>query len=291
MIISCSRRTDIPAFYGEWFMDKIEKGYCISVNPFNKNQRTNLSLKCEDVDLLVFWTKNPAPFLKNVEKLIDMGYKFYFQYTLNDYPKFIEPNVPDVKNRVDSLIELSSIIGKDKIIWRYDPVIFADNMDYIYHEERFAFLLEALYPFIERIIISIYDNYSSTDKRLEKHNIKLYRDFSDTVEFKDMLHNLVRCSMEKGLKIYSCAELLNLESLGISPGKCIDDEYIKRVFDIKLPNKKDRNQRKECGCIESRDIGAYNTCPHKCIYCYANKTDAGVDRNFDFHTYNSMTLI
>lgn len=291
MIVSCSRRTDVPAFFGDWFIDKIKKGYCVSVNPFNSNQRTYVPLGPEDVDLFVFWTKNPRPFMENVDILKALGYKFYFQYTLNDYPKYMEPNVPVLENRVNSLIELSDIIGKDRVIWRYDPMILTQATDYKYHEERFGFLLEKLHPYIERVIISIYDNYVGADRRLEKYGLKVLKDFNEGNEFKELMKQLSSISNDKGLKVYSCAETINLTPYGISAGKCIDDEYIERVFNIKLPYKKDRNQRKECGCIESKDIGFYNTCPHKCIYCYANRSSDGVDRNISTHKYDSPSLI
>lgn len=291
MIISCSRRTDIPAFFSDWFMDKIQKGYCVSLNPFNSNQRTCVSLRPEDVDLFVFWTKNPGPFMKYIGKLKYIGYKFYFQYTLNAYPKYMEANVPSLENRINSLIELSSIIGRDKVIWRYDPIIFTQDTDYRYHEERFSFLLEKLHPYIEKIVVSIYDNYMGSDRRIEKNNIKIFKDFESNNEFRELMNMLSKMSNEKGLKIYSCAEAIDLSLYGIYPGKCIDDEYIKRVFNMQLPYKKDRNQRKECGCIESKDIGFYNTCPHKCLYCYANRSNDGVDRNISTHRPESPSLI
>lgn len=291
MIISCSRRTDIPAFYGDWFMDKIEKGYCVSVNPYNINQRSYVSLKPENVDLFVFWTKDPGPFIKNIDKLKSLGYNFYFQYTLNDYPKHIEANVPPIEDRIKSLVDLSNVIGRDKVIWRYDPIIFTQKTDYRYHMEHFEFLLEKLYPHIERIVISIYDNYTGADRRLEKYNLKVLKDYENGNEFKDLMCQLSKISYEKGLEIHSCAESIDLTPYGISPGKCIDDEYIERVFNIKKPYKKDKGQRKECGCIESKDIGFYNTCPHKCIYCYANRSNESIDKNISTHLYNSPSLI
>jgi DNA repair photolyase len=290
MIISCSRRTDIPAFYSEWFMDKLKKGCCVTVNPYNPNQQTHISLKPEDVDLFVFWTKNPAPFLKNLDILNNLGYKYYFQYTLNDYPSYLEPHLPIIENRIDSLIKLSNLIGKNKIIWRYDPIIFTDKLDYRYHMTRFTNLLEKLRLYIDMIVISIYDNYVSSDKRLEKYEIDVIKGLENTYEFKKLMNQISYFSAEKGLKVYSCAELLNLEPYGISPGKCIDGEYIEKTFNIESIKRKDKNQRKECGCIESKDIGAYNTCPHKCLYCYANKGDAGVDKNYALHKYESSSL-
>jgi len=135
MFIGASRRTDIPAFYSEWFMNKIEIGFCKTINPFNAKQIKTVSLKPKDVDAIVFWTKNPEPMLKYINKLENIGYRYYFQFTLNDYPKELEPKVPIVTERIATFKKLSEMIGKQRVIWRYDPIIFSNVTDLNYHKE------------------------------------------------------------------------------------------------------------------------------------------------------------
>jgi len=273
MIISASRRTDIPAFHSQWFMDRIREGYCYVANPFNKNNVTKISLKPEDIDVIVFWTKNAEPILGYIDELFQRGYKFYFQYTLNGYSKVWEPGVPDFSKSIETFIALSDKIGKERVIWRYDPIIFSNITDFEYHYNRFTEIANLLKDRVERVVISIVDDYRGAMvriKRLEKLGVKLMDDFLQKREFGELIIQMSRCAFENGMEIYSCAEEIDLSSWGVLPGKCIDDEYIGRVFGIEINNKKDRNQRKECGCVVSKDIGMYNSCLHQCIYCYAN---------------------
>ena len=156
MIISASRRTDIPGFFVDWFMDRIREGYFTSVNPFNRSQHKVVSLKPEDVDCIIFWTKYPAPLLDQLPILDELGYRYYFQFTLNDYPDLFEPKVPPLPLHLDVFRELSEKIGKEKVIWRYDPIILSNLTSSEYHMEKFDYLTEHLTPYTDRVIISFW---------------------------------------------------------------------------------------------------------------------------------------
>lgn len=275
-IISVSKKTDIPAFFSEWFMDKIKKGYCSYPNTFNPNAIYKCSLKPEDVLVFVFWTKNPKPLMKYLKTLDEIGYKYYFQFTVSPYGKFMEPNVPSVEERVEIFKELSSMIGKEKVIWRYDPIIISDKTDYQYHILRFEKLAEQLKTYTEKVVISILDNYKLINKRMPVQNFdndmgKLIQNF----EFINFIKKLISISENAGIIIESCAE--NIEKFGdiqgIRKGSCIDKEVIQKILNLDMEKydfKKSDGERENCLCLDHIDIGMYNTCPHECHYCYAN---------------------
>jgi DNA repair photolyase len=294
MIISASRRTDIPAFFSEWFMNRIREGYCCTVNPYNKNQISNISLKPESVNVIVFWTKNPEPLIKHLSELNEKGYKYYFQYTLTPYSKHFEPFTPIIEKKVETFIKLSEKIGKDKVIWRYDPIIFTSVTDYEFHYTNFIKLIDRLGDNTGRAVISIVDDYRGARgrlKELEKIGIKLNENAMADKRFKEMIGSISSYAKGKGLEIFSCAEVVDLNDEGIKHGMCIDADYIKEVFNIDVNGNKDKGQRKECGCVESKDIGVYDTCPHRCKYCYANRSDALVLKNLKGHLVNSPSLL
>ena len=170
MIISASRRTDIPAYYAEWFMSRIQAGLCIVPNPYNPKQETRVSLQPEDVDAIVFWSKNPEPLLKHIQSLESAGFRFYFQYTLNSYPSDLEPNLPKESERVRTFQTLADRVGPDRVIWRYDPIVLSNRTDADFHRLQFARLCRELAGHTGRVVISIVDGYAKTKaafKRLE----------------------------------------------------------------------------------------------------------------------------
>ncbi|MFV9510939.1 DUF1848 domain-containing protein [Tepidibacillus sp. LV47] len=297
MIISVSRRTDIPAFFGEWFMNRIKAGYFYSVNPFNPKQVKKISLKPEDVDVFVFWTKNPKPFIKYLEPLNKKGYQYYFQITLNDYPKVFEPNVPPVHERIETFQELSRKIGKNKVIWRYDPIIVSNITPIEYHLEKVEKIAGQLKGYTCRLTISFLDFYGKVDKRLrkleERYGIVL-KDITTEEYQKDIIHlstHLSEIAKKNGMEIQTCAEKLNLDSWGIQHGSCIDDQFIQSVFQMDKKFKKDKNQRKECQCVASIDMGIYNTCRFQCSYCYANYSETSISNRLKKHHPSYPTLI
>ncbi len=272
MIISASRRTDIPAFFSEWFMQNLRKGYLQVANPFNYRQVVNVSLKKEDVDVIVFWTKNPAPFLKQLDDLDEMGYRYIFHFTLNDYPKILEPNLPELSERIQIFKVLSNRIGPERLILRYDPIILSDEYNYEYHEKAFEKIIKQLRYSTKIVIISLLAEYKSVVKRLSRLKIHQSRELLSESSLREFAKHLAQISKCYGLEIQSCALEIDLSKEGIKKGACIDLDYLNQIFDLKMSFPKDPGQRKNCGCALSKDIGKYNSCLHKCAYCYANKS-------------------
>lgn len=220
MIISVSRRTDIPAFYGEWFMNRIAEGYFYRINPFNTKQVKGYSLAVEDVDVLVFWTKNPKPFMRHIETLQKSGYRFYFQFTLNDYQRLLEPRIPPLEERISVFKELSSSIGRDRVIWRYDPIIVSSITPIEYHVDKIRVLSDRLKGYTNRLVISFMDFYGKVTNRLSKIASSNGITFEDIVnnnsnQLIDLALNIKRVVDNVGIQIFTCAEVADLNSVGI----------------------------------------------------------------------------
>jgi len=263
MIISASRRTDIPAFFGEWFINCIKAGFVYVRNPIFTNKVTNVSLKKDDVTAIVFWTKDATNFLPFQKELMDMEYKHYFQYTITPYKKDIEPNINDKNKIINSFIELSNRIGKEYVILRYDPIFLNEQYDINYHIRAFEKTCELLSIFTNKIIVSILDS----TKFIKKNYKEMLENNEIIIEL--LLPQLCNIAKDYGVKIESCAEELN--NIGIPHTKCIDNELISKLTNQNIKYNKDKSQRKLCNCVDSIDIGEYNTCKNGCIYCYANK--------------------
>jgi DNA repair photolyase len=273
MIISVSRRTDIPAFYSDWFFKRIQEGFVLVRNPMNPHQIKRVSLKRDAVDCIVFWTKNPEDMLPKLD-LLD-GYPFYFQFTVNPYDKAIEPGVPGQLEVVDTFRRLSEALSPERVIWRYDPVFLNESMDLSWHEKHFAFLADRLHDYTSKCVFSFIDYYKKVDKCFKENRIKELEDgMKEALAIK-----FAAIAGKYGLKLETCAEEIDLSSLGIGHASCIDPVLLERLSGIRSNNGKDRNQREACGCCPSVDIGTYNTCRHGCIYCYANHNPESVKRN------------
>lgn len=285
MIISVSRRTDIPAFYSDWFFNRLNEGYVLVRNPINKKQLSKVSLSKRDVDCFVFWTKNPTPFLSRINELD--GYDFYFQFTINSYSKDLELNVPTKKNIIQTFIKLSERIGSKRVIWRYDPIILSEKYSIDYHLKYFDYIASQLYGYTEKCVISFIDMYKKCEKNLKDTDIKEFIN----EEKRNISKNLSLISRKYNIVIETCAESVELDDIGINHNKCIDDELISAITGKKVKNIKDKNQRLECGCIESVDIGEYNTCIHNCLYCYANFNMEQVKLKHSKHDKSSPILI
>ena len=271
-IVSASRRTDIPAFFGDWFMNRLSAGYCLVANPFNRSQVRRVSLAAEDVDAVVFWTKNPAPFLHHVLELEKQRLRYYFQYTLNDYPKALEPGLSPVEDRIEAFRALSNIIGSRRVVWRYDPIIPTGVTDFEAHRNRFKSLAKVLSGHTRRVVVSLVDRYRKTLRRLarlEKEGLRVHWEMLEGPCVDRLLEDLASIAGECGLEMRACSEPRDFSGLGIPPGACIDADLITDLFGIATTHVKDRGQRPRCGCVESRDIGAVDTCGHGCPYCYA----------------------
>ena len=275
MIISASRRTDIPAFYAEWFINRIRAGYCTVPNPFNINQISKVSLRPDDVDVIVFWTRNPRPIFPYLKELDDAGYRYYFQYTILNIPRLIDPKSPSVETAIKTLCDLTCLVGPHRVIWRYDPIVFSEVTDAQFHLTSYKFIAEAIKGQTKRSVISIMDEYAKAKNRLirmgEQGAALIRGEYHNQSWFDQLMRSMASIANNNDMEIVSCAEEINLEPYGIQPGKCIDDEFIQRVFGIDVHSKKDPTQREVCGCIVSKDIGVYDTCLFGCQYCYASR--------------------
>lgn len=286
MILSVSRRTDIPAFYAEWFMERLRQKYVLVRNPFNIHSISRIPLSPENVDAIVFWTKNSKPIHRYLDEIDELGYKYYFQYTITPYRNDLEEKVQDKKEIVETFKKLSEKIGSEKVILRYDPVILSDNYTIDFHKKAFARLCDLLAPYTKKIVFSFLDDYKKISKNIKQLNIKEI----SAEEMCIMAEYFADTAKKYNLKIESCAEQIDLERFGINHGKCIDNELIEKITGYKLSVGRD-NQRNACGCIKCIDIGEYNTCMHKCLYCYANINKEAAFKNYKLHDKKSPLLI
>lgn len=295
MIISASRRTDIPAFYSEWFMNRIRDGFVLIRNPFNPTHIGRVSLDPARVDAIIFWTRNAELLIPYLNELDLMGYHYYFQYTLVHYPKFFERSSVSLSQKVEKFRRLSQRVGPDKIIWRYDPIILSNLTNQLYHRNYFKEIAKTLRGFTNRCVISFLDIYRKTklamDSLKRKKDIRVVDVHQHEAKIREISGFLADVSRDCGFEIFTCAEAFTLDDFGIRHGKCIDDELLNRLFGLNLSIPKDKGQRKLCGCVESKDIGVYDTCPYGCIYCYANTSSELARRNFHRHNRHAPLLL
>ncbi|MBO9494885.1 DUF1848 domain-containing protein [Thalassotalea sp. G20_0] len=284
MIISASRRTDIPAFYSSWFINRVREGFLLTRNPFNAHQIKRVSLKSEDVEVFVFWTRNPSKLMPFLPEMDSQGYRYYFQYTVTGYPRSVEKSVPSPHRAIETFINLSQQVGSDKVVWRYDPILLSNLLPLDKHKRLFSKIAGMLAGKTSRVVISFADFYKKTEKNLKTVDSLIC---SDITQYQEQLLELsaymAKVSTAYGMEIKSCAEAVDIINAGVPHGKCIDDELIKEVFGLSLDSKKDSGQREECGCIKSIDIGVYNTCLHGCSYCYATFNHDAVIKNQKKH--------
>ncbi len=275
MILSVSRRTDIPNYYSEWFFNRLKEGFLYVRNPMNFHQISEIKISPDVVDCIVFWTKNPLPMMERLDEL--EAYNYYFQFTLTGYGNDVERNLPNKKTSVIPIFqELSNRIGKEKVVWRYDPIFFSNRYNAKYHLKAFRSIAEALSGYTEKCVISFLDIYPKNKKNMDD---LLSYDLSDS-ELREFAKELSNIAKENHIKIGSCAEKIDLDEYGIIHNSCIDKELIEKIIGCKLKINKDKNQRIECGCVESVEVGTYNTCKNGCVYCYANYSAKSVESNF-----------
>ena len=285
MIISASRRTDIPTYYSEWFFNRLREGYVLVRNPMNARQISRISLSPEAVDGIVFWTKNPVPMLSRLGEL--EPYPYYFQFTLTAYGRDVEPNLPG-KNGVliPAFQELSRMAGRERVVWRYDPIFLSDRYTVEYHCRYFRVLAAKLGEYTEKCTVSFLDFYRSTARNMRSLHIREMT----AAQQREMMERFSEIAGEYGLYIDTCSEAISLEDLGISHASCVDRERLERIGGYRLKVGRDRNQREECGCAASVDIGAYDTCGNGCLYCYATRHPGAVPRRCAAHDPNSPLL-
>lgn len=299
VIISASRATDIPAFYAPWFFDRLEKGYIRWRNPFSGRDSF---IALSNVRFIVFWSKNPAPIIPYLPRLKEKGIGCYFQFTLNDYvDEGLEPQVPNLDERIDTFRKLVDILGLGAVVWRFDPLILTDKIDVRLLIDKVCYIADQLKGYTEKLVFSFADisSYKKVGRNLSIYGINYHEwDELRMAEFSSRLSALN--NDRYGLSLATCAELIDLSEYGIEHNRCIDPALIARLSPDNevLQNyifaaKVDSGQRKSCGCILSKDIGAYNTCPHGCLYCYANISPVSATvnyRNFSLKTLSDCII-
>jgi len=288
-IISVSRRTDIPAFYGDWFMGRLEEGFAGVVHPFG-GQRYVVSLKPEDVVCFVFWSKNFTLFLEHLKTIEDMGYKFYFNYTVTGLPSAFESNV-EKKAAIESLKRLSKTYSPKHINWRFDPIIISSACDRDFYIRTFEELASEFAGYVERCYFSFVVKYGKVIRNFaefeKSHSLKI---FDCSNDFKiDLANELAAIAARYGIRMFSCCGdyLVNDK---IQKAHCIDGRVIEELFFPDGFSYKTKPTRNECGCTESTDIGTYDTCPHGCVYCYANTNKRKANNAFQNHDKTSAFL-
>lgn len=309
IIVSASRSTDIPTFYADWFIERWKAGYVKWKNPFNG---IPLYISFKNTKVVVFWTKNPKPIMKHLDFLDKNVKNYYFQFSLNDYDEEgFEGKVPRLENRIKTFKELSNRIGKDKVVWRFDPLLLTNNIDVKELLKRLEKIGNELYQYTNKLVFSFADIsiYKKVENNLKRENVSYIEFTLDTMtEFADGLKKL---NSRWNIELATCAEKFDLNKYGINHNKCIDDDLMIKLFNqdeelmkflgveftvstlfdenggIKKTKKiKDKGQREACGCIMSKDIGEYNTCPHECVYCYANTSKELAIKNYKSHIAN-----
>lgn len=286
MIISASRRTDIPAFYSEWLMNRLNEGYVLAANPRNPVRFSRISLNRQSVDCIVFWTKNPSPMLPKLKEISAMGYPFYFQFTLTPYGQDIEQNLPSKSELLQTFQKLAGILGPKRVVWRYDPVILTPKMDIGYHLRCFEKMAAVLEGCTYRCIFSFLDFYPRIRESIK--NIKA-KEIQETDMFQ-IAEGFSRIAGKHQMQLFTCCEPVDLSKYGVAHASCIDAGMIEVILDCTIHSKKDISQRPGCGCIESVDIGIYDSCPHRCKYCYAVSAPASIHNNVRNHDPKAPVL-
>jgi len=303
LIVSASRSTDIPAFYGDWFMDRLRAGYVRWKSPFGGKPVYVSLLKTR---LFVFWSKNPEPFLSHLATIDRLGYGYYFLYTLNDYDaEGLEPGVPPLGERIDTFIRLSGRIGRGRVVWRFDPLVLADDITVPDLLEKIRGIGDRIAPFTRRLIFSFIDieKYGKVRKNLQAAGFPGAREFSEA-EVDEFCAGLEGLNRRWNLTLTACADGRDLSRYGIGRGQCISYDLMVREFGVDRAlmdflhpvgqqslcgssqpvdpahRLKDPGQRNTCRCIVSKDIGRYSTCMHLCAYCYANSSPESARRNY-----------
>lgn len=262
MIVSASRRTDIPAFYMEWMLNRLAAGYALVRNPMNPKQFRRVDLTRGAADCIIFWSKNPTPLLARIGELEAFGIPFGIGFTLNAYGNSLEPGVPPAEERIRTFLALSARIGPEKMTWRYDPVVFSPDYGAEFHLGTFSRIAEELRGGTKRCVTSFLDFYVKTVRNLA--GTKVYDPAPG--ERNRLAAGLAAVAEKNGLRLEACAEA----GLPLPAAACIGREWVKAICGHEVEFRKDPGQRPLCNCVRSIDIGSSNCCPHGCRYCYAN---------------------
>ena len=285
MIIQTGMRTDIPAFYSKWFLNRIKEGYVCVRNPYNPKQVTKYSLSPEVVDLIAFCTKNPLPMLPFLDELKPYGQ--YWFVTITPYGRDIEPNVPDKETVMEGFKKLSDVVGVDSIGWRYDPIFIDKKHSVEWHISEFEKMAESLAGYTKTCVISFIDIYKKVERNFQgakevskKDRITLGKEF-------------IRIAGKFGMTIRPCAEGDELTLYGADCSGCMTVNTFETALHVHLdvPKRKTNQRNGQCACLLGVDIGAYDTCEHLCKYCYANSNTRLVKENMKKHNPMSPFLL
>jgi len=284
MILNTGARTDTVQFYSEWLLKRFEEGYVYTRNPLFPNKVTRYELSPEKIDLVMFCSKNYKPILKRLHEITDK-YRTYFHYTITAYGKDVEPLVPPIDESIDTLIELSKQVGKQRIAWRYDPVLLTDKYTVEVHAKTFEYMAERLVPYIDRCIFSFVEMY----KKLETNMPEI---MPLTDGDKDRIAEILgKIAKKYSLHLQTCGTNGDYTKYGIHISGCATLEVLGAANSCEFKDLKHKGLREGCHCIESRDIGAYDTCLNGCKYCYANKSPQKAKNNYKYHNPNSPLLL
>ena len=325
IIVSASRSTDIPAFYADWFFHRLKKGYSAWTNPFNGVKSFVSYEKCR---FIVFWSKNPKPLLVHLDELKERNIGCYVQYTLNDYvEEGLEKGVPSLEERIDTFKQLVDKLGKGRVIWRFDPLILTDQIGLDDLLKKVENIGDQLQGYTEKLVFSYADIalYKKVKANLEKSQV-YYAEWT-TDQMEEFAKRLSELNQKWHYELATCGEKIDIEQYGIRHNHCVDDNLMIRFahhdkalmdflgveiktlenslfgtepipanaimlnetqYAIKKKDNRDKGQRQFCGCMVSKDIGEYNTCPHLCEYCYANASKEKAQENFNKHKMNPL---
>lgn len=281
MILFASGRTDIPAFYSNWFINRVKAGFVDVRNPFNQNLVSRINFS--DVDLIMFCSKNPLPM---IDKLKMLKVPVLFHVTITPYSKDVEPNIPDKRLIIEGVKKLSLVLGIDNVVLRYDPIFLSDKYNVDYHIRAFDKLCKNLNGYVNKIIVSFMDEYKNV--RSNK-NILKYRTFTRE-DYKKIGEAFSKSAMDNGMSVQTCFEDEDLTEYGFVKGECLSHELAYILTGKKFKSSNVRKEKK-CECVQMVDIGDYNSCMHMCKYCYANYDEKAVSSNFERHDDNSSLLI
>lgn len=274
MIISASYKTDIPAFYGEWFMNRLWAGYCKMVNPYGQ-QVYRVELTPESVDGFVFWTKNIGPFLKYLPEIRERGYPFIVQHTINGYPRELEDRVINYAHTIEHMQRLAREFGSDVAVWRYDPIVITSLTSLDWHRRNFESLARELESATDEVVVSFAQIYKKTRRNMDWAAREYGFDWSEhektpDEEVRNLISDLAWIAQSHGMQMKICSQKKYLIPGIVEESRCVDADRLERISHRPIIGKaKQKGNRKECGCFASKDIGEYDTCPHGCVYCYA----------------------
>ncbi len=284
MIINTGSRTDTVQYYSDWLLKRFEEGFVYSRNPRFPQIVTRFELDPKVLDCVVFCSKNYEPILDRLTEITDR-FNTYFHYTITAYSKDVEPNVPSIDKSIETLIKLSKIVGKQRIAWRYDPILLTKKYTKQVHYETFAYMAKRLSPYIDRCIFSFVDMY----KKLKTNMPEII--FLSDVDKNEIAKNIGAIAQKYNMIIQTCATGENYEQYGIFQSGCMTSDILGKANNITFKKVRHSGNRQGCRCIENRNIGDYDTCPNGCRYCYANQNPQIAQENYKKHNPNDLMIL